>query len=275
MRDKKICFIGGGNIARSLIGGLIVDGCHVDTISVTDPDPGQCAALSQTFGVKSFVSNLEGAGQAEVIVLAVKPQVLAAVAREIASIVGDRRPLVISIAAGIREPDIRRWLGGNAAVVRAMPNTPALLRSGVAALYANEHTSETQREVAESILRAVGAVVWLADETLMDAVTAVSGTGPAYFFLFMEIIAEAAQRTGLSEEVARLLTVETALGAARMALETSEDLPLLRHQVTSTGGTTAAAMEVLDTHEFRELIIEAIDRARARAVELADEFGAD
>ena len=262
-------------MARSLIGGLIADGCRPDTLCATDPDPEQRRALSQSFGIHTVASNVEGVSQCEVVVAAVKPQVLPLVAREIARTVTERPVLLISIAAGIREPDINRWLGGGAAIVRAMPNTPALLRSGVAALYANETTSESQREAAESILRAVGAVVWLDDESLMDAVTAVSGSGPAYFFLFMEIIAEVANQLGLSPQISRLLTVETALGAARMALETSEDISTLRHQVTSPGGTTAAALELLNSDQLRELIEKAIGKARTRSVELADKFGQD
>ena len=275
MLNKNICFIGGGNMARSLIGGLIADGCRPDTIWAADPDEGQRDALGRAFAVQTVSSNTEGAAQSDVIVIAVKPQVLQTVAREIATIVSARDVLIISIAAGIREPDINRWLGGNTAIVRAMPNTPSLLRSGVSALYANQQTNESQREMAESILRAVGAAVWLEDESLMDAVTAVSGSGPAYFFLFMEAISDVARQIGLSPQVARLLTVETALGAARMALETSEDIATLRHQVTSPGGTTAAALETLDSQEFRELIATAINKARARAIELADQFGQD
>ncbi len=275
MRDKTICFIGAGNMARSLIGGLIADGASPESICAADPDETQRDALARNFRIRTYAANSDAAAAADVVVTAVKPQVLRAVAGEIAATVTERKTLVISIAAGIREPDIRRWLGGNAAIVRAMPNTPALLRSGVAALYANQQASETQREMAESILRAVGAVVWLDDEGLMDAVTAVSGSGPAYFFLFMEQIAAAARKTGLAPDIARLLTVETALGAARMALETSEDLATLRHQVTSPGGTTAAALEVLDSDALSSLIETAIGRARDRAIELADEFGKD
>lgn len=262
-------------MARSLIGGLIADGRRPDTLCAADPDGGQRDALTRAFAVQTVSSNIDGASQSDVIVIAVKPQVMQTVAREIAATVAERNVLVISIAAGIRESDINRWLGGNTAIVRAMPNTPALLRSGVAALYANTRTNEAQREMAESILRAVGAVVWLEDESLMDAVTAVSGSGPAYFFLFMEIISEVAQQIGLSPQVARLLTVETALGAARMALETSEDISTLRRQVVTPGGTSAAALELLDSDALRKLIADALDKARIRAIELADQFGQD
>lgn len=275
MRNNRICFIGGGNMARSLIGGLIADGTEPQSLCAADPDPAQRSALTSAFGIRTSAANVDGVAEADVIVIAVKPQVLRSVAEEIAATIAGRDVLVISIAAGIREPDIDRWLGGNAAIVRAMPNTPALLRSGVAALYANARASESQRETAESILRAVGAVVWLQDESLMDAVTAVSGSGPAYFFLFMEIISEVARKLGLAPETARLLTVETALGAARMALETSEDISTLRRQVTSPGGTTAAALNKLDSDELRKLIADALDSARRRGVELADEFGKD
>lgn len=274
MLGNKICFIGAGNMARSLIGGLIADGCNPDSLCAADPEPAQREALERAFAIKTAATNTDAVATADVVVIAVKPQVLAAVAREL-SAANCADKLLISIAAGIRERDIRRWLGGTPAIVRAMPNTPALLRSGVAALYANEHTSETQREIAESILRAVGAAVWLEDEALMDAVTAVSGSGPAYFFLFMELIAKTAADLGLPADTARLLTVETALGAARMALESGEDIELLRHQVTSPGGTTAAALDTLDSEALRALISSAIRSARDRAIELADEFGKD
>ncbi|MBT8136249.1 MAG: pyrroline-5-carboxylate reductase [Gammaproteobacteria bacterium] len=272
MSATNICFIGAGNMARSLIGGLIADGSDPASLCAADPDPDQRDVLQQTFGVRTAATNAAAAAMADVIVLAVKPQVLAAVASELAAADCNDK-LIVSIAAGIREPDIRRWLGGKPAIVRAMPNTPALLRSGATALYANAHTSEQQREIAESLLRAVGAVVWLDDETLMDAVTAVSGSGPAYFFLFMEVIARSATELGLPADIARLLTVETALGAARMALETGEDIEVLRHRVTSPGGTTAAALATLDSAELRNLISTAIRAARDRGIELADEFG--
>ncbi len=273
MHNMRIAFIGSGNMARSLIGGLISDGVDPAMLSASDPSPDQRAALAENFGVEVYADNRDAASGAAAIVTAVKPQALHDVARDLATLDTLDRALVISIAAGIREKDLQSWLGGNRAIVRAMPNTPALLGCGVSALYANRFVSPAQRESAESILRAVGAAIWLDEERLIDAVTAVSGSGPAYYFLFMEIIADVARELGLATDVARLLTVETAVGAARMALETSEDLATLRQQVTSPGGTTAAAMEVLDSATLRELITTAIRRAHHRAGELAEEFG--
>ena len=273
MHNKRIAFIGGGNIARSLIGGMIADGVEPGLLCASDPDADQRAALSEKFDIETHADNRDAARGADTIVIAVKPQVLHAVARELATVHSVDQAVVISIAAGIRESDLQNWLGGRHPIVRAMPNTPALLGCGVSALYANRYVDAEQREMAESILRAVGAAIWLDDEHLMDAVTAVSGSGPAYFFLFMEVIADAARQLGLSEETARLLTVETAIGAARMALETSDDLATLRRHVTSPGGTTTAAMQVLDSDTLRELITEAVRRAHDRAAELAEEFG--
>ena len=186
MKDTSIAFIGGGNMARSLIGGLIASGSDPTHLWVAEPDVGQRELLRGRFGVHTGADNRDIAVQGQVVVLAVKPQVLHPVAKELADAISARQPLVISIAAGVREPDLRRWLGGDAAIVRAMPNTPALVGSGATALFANPQVSAGQRQTAESILRAVGLVVWVAAEGLLDAVTALSGSGPAYFFLLME-----------------------------------------------------------------------------------------
>ena len=210
MNTTRIAFIGGGNMATSLIGGLIAADCAASNIWVAEPDTLKLAEFSERFSVNVTTSNQEAARQAQVIVLAVKPQALKGVATDIASTVQQGAPLVISIAAGIREPDITAWLGGTAAVVRAMPNTPALVQCGATALYANAAVSATQRELAESILRAVGMVLWLDDEAQMDAVTALSGSGPAYFFLILEVLENAAVRLGLAHDQARLLTLQTA-----------------------------------------------------------------
>lgn len=275
MRKHRICFIGGGNMARSLIGGLIADGLDPSSVSVADPDADQRAALEAAFAITAHASNRDAVRAAETIVLAVKPQVLRGVALELAPILADREVLVLSIAAGVRASDLARWIGEDCAIVRAMPNTPALLGCGISGLVANASTSPAQRETAESILRAVGAVIWFDDEAAIDAVTAVSGSGPAYFFLFMECIAAAGRRLGLDAATARLLTVETAIGAGRMALESAEDLATLRRRVTSPGGTTEAALEVLGNGTLRDLVDDAIGNAQRRSVELAAQFGRD
>lgn len=270
---NTIVFIGGGNMARSLMGGLIADGCAPQQLWVTDPNQDKLAGLQRDFSVHTAATNLDAAQHADVLVFAVKPQALKQVAHELAPLLQRRKPLVISIAAGIRTGALAAWLGGDLALVRAMPNTPALVRSGATALYANALVSEAQRSQAENILRAVGLTLWLTDESQMDAVTALSGSGPAYFFLVMEALEEAAMRLGLSRETAHLLTLETAFGAAKMALESSEGCGALRARVTSPGGTTEQALRVLQEGRIEALFETALRAAHARSVELATLLG--
>ncbi|HHB12689.1 MAG TPA: pyrroline-5-carboxylate reductase [Chromatiales bacterium] len=268
----KLAFIGGGNMAAALVGGLVEDGWPSDRIVVSDPDAGRRAALAARYAVHTTPDNRAAAAEAEVLVLAVKPQVLRAVCTELAPTVQQTHPLVLSIAAGVRSADVERWLGGGVAVVRCMPNTPALVGAGATALVANPAVDAAGRETAEHILRAVGVTVWLEQEALMDAATAVSGSGPAYFFLFMEALMEAGTGLGLSPEVARLLTLQTALGAARLALASEEDPAVLRQRVTSPGGTTERALAVLEDGGLRRLVRRAADAAAARSRELAEEL---
>ncbi|WP_297527300.1 pyrroline-5-carboxylate reductase [Thiohalobacter sp.] len=275
MDQPELCFIGGGNMAASLIGGLIADGYPADRIRVADPDPARLQALAQRFGVTTEADNARACRGAGVVVLAVKPQVMGAVARALGPDLTPDRPLVISIAAGIRTGDLARWLGAELPLVRCMPNTPALVQSGATALFATAATSEAQRELAESILRAVGLTLWLDDEALMDAFTALSGSGPAYFFLLMEAMAAAGEELGLEAEAARLLTLQTAFGAAKMALEAEEEPAELRRRVTSPGGTTERALAVFESGGFRELVAAALQAARDRSRELAEQLGRD
>jgi pyrroline-5-carboxylate reductase len=275
MTLQNIAFIGGGNMAASLIGGLIADGYAADGIWVSDPDAEKLAALREGFFVHTTQSNLEAAEHGTVWLLAVKPQTMREVAVELAPRALQSRPLVVSIAAGIRSADLDRWLGGGHAVVRAMPNTPALVQSGASALYANAIADDAQKSAAESILRAVGITVWLEDEALMDAVTALSGSGPAYFFLVMEALEEAGVKLGLPRATARLLTLETAFGAAKIALESNESCAELRARVTSRGGTTEQAIQLLEQGRLRELFEAALRAARARSVELAQQLGGE
>lgn len=263
MKDVSIAFIGGGNMARSLIGGLLASGSDPDHLWVAEPDAGQREILRGRFGVHTSPDNRDIAARAEVLVLAVKPQALRAVVEDLAEIVHTCQPLIISIAAGVREPDLRHWLGGEVAIVRTMPNTPALVGSGATALFANPWVSESQRQLAESIMRAVGLAVWVDHERLLDAVTALSGSGPAYFFLLMEALEKAGVRMGLTMETARLLTLQTAFGAAKMALEIPENAAALRARVTSPGGTTERAVSVFQDEELEVLI------ARSLAASLA------
>jgi pyrroline-5-carboxylate reductase len=275
MIQPIIAFIGGGNMATSLIAGLIADGYDPQRLRVSEPDVAQHTYLKSRYAIHVTRNNVEAAAQGEIVVLAVKPQVIPSVAREVSAEVCKRMPLVVSIAAGIREPDIRRWLGCEAAVVRAMPNTPALVRSGVAALYANAFVRAEQKSQAESLLRAVGITLWIDDEQLMDAVTAVSGSGPGYLFFWMELMTTAGQRLGLPEETARLLTLQTAFGAAKMALESPEGPTTLRARVTSAGGTTERALQILREGGLERLFLEALQGAHDRSVELGRLFGGE
>ncbi|HLQ25179.1 MAG TPA: pyrroline-5-carboxylate reductase [Acidiferrobacterales bacterium] len=273
MTQGIIGFIGAGNMARSLVGGLLHNGWEKSRLILSDPDKQQRQAVEKTLGVTVYSNNNEVTAQADILVLAVKPQILQSVSQELAAAVQKKRPLIISIAAGIRVDDLQYWLGGGLAIVRAMPNTPALIAAGSSGLFANTVTSELQRDQAESILRAVGIVVWLPEERLLDVVTALSGSGPAYFFLIMEALEQAAIELGLAPDIARLLTLETAYGAAKMALEDGEDPAILRQRVTSPGGTTERALQVLEQGQIRRLFNNALHAARQRAGELADLFG--
>lgn len=272
MQNKTITFIGAGNMAHSLIGGLITDGFDPKKIWATAPQTEHLTHVKK-LNIHTTLDNNAGIKHADVIVLAVKPQVLKIVATEIADIVKENKPLIISVAAGVREPDIQRWLGGTCAIVRCMPNTPALVSCGATALYANSFVTHEQKNLAESILRAVGITVWLDDESQLDTVTALSGSGPAYFFLIMEAMEAAACDLGLPQETARLLTIQTALGAARMALESKKPAHELRQNVTSPGGTTERALQILESGELRNLFAKALQAAQQRGVELAEIFG--
>lgn len=268
----KIGFIGGGNMARSLIGGLVSAGYPPEALSVADPNDSIRTALATDFGINATTDNQQILEQSDVIVLAVKPQVMQTVTTALH--IGEKNPpLILSVAAGIRTASLANWLGGETAIVRAMPNTPALVQSGATGLFANPHVSPAQRDLAESIMRAAGLVQWVDDESLMDTVTALSGSGPAYLFLVMEAMEQAAQKLGLSAETARLLTVQTAFGAAKLALEIEEDPAVLRDNVTSPGGTTERAIQVLQQEGLEDMFYKAIQAARDRANELADELG--
>ena len=268
-----LTFIGGGNMARSLIGGLIARGADANRITVADPLPAQLESLQRQFAVRVSASNDEAVRDAEIIVLAVKPQEMRTVAEGLGTVVAAHRPLLVSVAAGIRASDIQRWCGG-LPVIRCMPNRPALQGCGMTGLYATANVSEEQRKSAFDLLSAVGAAVWLEQEAQLDAVTAVSGSGPAYFFLLIEMLEQTGVALGLPAEVSRQLAVETAYGSGRMAREAAESAAVLREQVTSKGGTTAAALQVLEGRNVRAIFAEAITAAARRSAQLADEFGA-
>ena len=273
MTQPTIAFIGAGNMAGSLINGLISDGYDPACIVASDASPAALDAMARRTGVRTTGDNAEAAAGADVVVLAVKPQMLQGVAREIAPVVQQRRPLVISIAAGIREDALEGWLGRGVALVRTMPNTPAMIGAGATVLHAGAGVTDGQRDSAESILRSVGLTRWVEDEALLDAVTAVSGSGPAYFFLVMEAMEAAAIDLGIPHETARLLTLQTALGAARMAIESDEEPAALRRRVTSPGGTTERAVAVFEEGGLRELFGRALAAARDRSIELSRLLG--
>lgn len=273
MNDPRIAFIGGGNMAASLIGGLRAQGLAADSIRVSDPGEAQRASLTAEHGVATFASNAEAAAGAEVVVLAVKPQVMQAVCRDLAAALQPGQ-LIVSIAAGISCASLQNWLGPQPqAIVRCMPNTPALLRQGVSGLFANARVSEPQKQQAERLLSAVGLALWLDEEHLIDVVTAVSGSGPAYFFLLIEAMTAAGERLGLPRETAAQLTMQTALGAARMACESDVDAAELRRRVTSPNGTTEAAIKAFQAGGFEALVQQALDAAAHRSAELAEQLG--
>ena len=273
MKNTRICFIGCGNMGNSLIGGLLADGYRNELVCGADSDSGQRQKIKERYDIEVYEDNAEALAGAGVVVLAVKPQAMRETLAGIAGVLRERPALLISIAAGIRTASINHWLGADLPVVRAMPNTPALIRAGVTALFANDMVDAAQRELAEAILRSVGAVLWVEAEAAMDAVTALSGSGPAYFFLVMEILEKAALELSLTPEQARLLVMETALGAAKMVVESEFDAATLRRQVTSPGGTTERALQVLAGGNLENLFIKAVSAARDRSVELAETLG--
>jgi pyrroline-5-carboxylate reductase len=275
MKDCKITFIGGGNMANSLIGGLIADGFNAGHIHVADADPVRLQSLSDKYAVHTHSDNLKAITHSSVVILAIKPQQLQEVIKQL-SPHWQANTLLISIAAGIRLADISRWLDiEKAAIVRTMPNTPALVKAGATVMYANDAVSQQQHELAESILRSVGLTIWITDEAQLDAVTALSGSGPAYFFLVMEAMEAAAIELGLDAETAKLLCIQTAFGAAKMALESDESTTVLRKKVTSPGGTTERAIHELEDGGLHSLFENALIAAALRSRELATQLGED
>jgi pyrroline-5-carboxylate reductase len=275
-----IGFIGGGNMARSLIGGLINAGHAAADILVAEPDDSRRGELQQQYKVHVSADN-QATLSCETVILAVKPQILKTVCQQLDTGKAGEA-LFISIAAGIRSTDINRWLaaknpgpGSDFAIVRCMPNTPALLRCGASGLFANKRVSVKQKQLAEQIMQAAGIVIWVNDEAQLNAVTAVSGSGPAYFFLLMEAMQQAGEQLGLGTEVARQLVLQTALGAARMAVESNLSPAKLREQVTSRGGTTEQAILSFQAADFQQIVAQALKAANDRSISLADELGTD
>ncbi len=268
----KICFIGGGNMARALIGGLKNNGYLMNDISVIEPEAEKRAQLQADFGV-NVTEQLPSVTMADIVVLAVKPQQL----RDLSIFLGSllQRQLLISIAAGIRAKDIARWLGGYQSIVRVMPNTPAQIQAGISGLYAMPDVTENQHNQAETIMRAVGEVLWLDEESKMDAVTAISGSGPAYVFYFIEAMQQAALELGLNEDQAKILSLETFIGSSLLAAQSLETPASLRSQVTSKGGTTEQAIQTMEAAAVKSAIIKAAKAAANRSQELGDMLGKD
>jgi pyrroline-5-carboxylate reductase len=270
MEKTKIGFIGAGNMARALIGGLISSGIPGNNIFSYDRDATRLESLCRDSAILAAANNQQLVEQCDVVVLAVKPQAMHTMISALQ--LGSHTPLFLSIAAGLRTPALCQWFGRDVPLVRAMPNTPALVRAGATALFANSAVNETQREIAETIMRAVGITLWLEDESQLDAVTAVSGSGPAYFFYLMEAMEQAGIQLGLSAEAAHLLTVQTAFGAAKLALEVEEEPKVLRERVTSPGGTTERAIQHLNKNKTSDNLINAVKAARDRSEQLAEEL---
>ena len=273
MNTKKIGFIGGGNMASSLIKGLIASGHPPNQLWVSDANPETLQSLQARLHINTSTNNTL-VNEVDVIVLAVKPQVLRGVSEQIADALVGRDVLLVSIAAGVTQDSLSEWLGEKTAVVRCMPNTPALVQTGATGLHANKQVTEEQKDLAENILRSVGIALWVEHESELDAVTAVSGSGPAYYFLLMEAMEHAALELGLSEHTARLLIQQTALGASKIALESDESSGQLRQRVTSPGGTTEQAIKTFEEGGFSQLVSQALHAARDRSVEMSKELGA-
>jgi len=264
--SKIVAFIGGGNMAQALIGGLLAEGTPATTINVAEPVT-ELRELLAVRGVNVFASALDAAIDADVIVLAVKPQIIQTVLHELAPHIAKK--LVISIAAGVTVATLSKGLGGHSRIVRAMPNTPALVQTGATGLFASATVAQDDRNSATNILSAAGLVLWVEDESLMHAVTAVSGSGPAYFFYLMEAMIKAGVAQGLDEKTAKALTLQTALGAAQMAIISGDNPTKLRTNVTSPNGTTAAAIEHLDAQQVSQHIVDALAAAGQRSVALS------
>lgn len=275
MKTKKIGFIGGGNMAHSLISGLIASGHSAQQIWVADADEEKLSSLASSMHVNTSATNDALIAAVDVVVLAVKPQVIAAVIQASKASFDKAGILLVSIAAGINQQSLSKWVGADKAIVRCMPNTPALVQTGATGLHANKNVNEEQHDLAENIMRSVGIAVWVENESELDAVTAVSGSGPAYFFLLMEAMEKSALELGLSQHTAQLLIEQTALGAARIALESTESPGTLRNRVTSPGGTTEQAIKTFEQGGFTELVKQALQAANDRSISLSKELGAE
>ena len=270
---SSIAFIGGGNMASCIIGGMIANGFSAQDIIVSEPGDESRLRLEDTYGLTTLTDNQAAAKQADLIVLAVKPQIMRSVAIDLTPALG-ANSVVVSIAAGIPLRALQTWLGADTAIVRAMPNTPAMLLEGATGLFANQHVDPTKRDLVTTIFQAIGYACWVETEAQIDAVIAVSGSGPAYFFRIIEIMQKVGQELGLPEQIARELSLQTALGSTRMATESGVGAAQLREQVTSPGGTTQAALNTFEQLGLEATFREAMRSALNRAEEMAIDFSA-
>ncbi|PPC75246.1 pyrroline-5-carboxylate reductase [Pokkaliibacter plantistimulans] len=273
--SNKITFIGAGNMASAIFGGLISSGYSPSLITATSPVQAELDSVRQRFGIHTSSDNLSAAANADIIVLAVKPQIMQQVCEPLAAVLQQRseRPLIISIAAGAQVATLDHWLGGGHAIVRTMPNTPALVGAGATGMFASAEVSATQRAAAEQLLGAVGIVEWVSDEALINAVTAISGSGPAYFFLFLTAMTDAGVNLGLPRDTARRLALQTGLGAAQMALASEHSTEQLMRNVMSPKGTTERAIATFEDKQLRQIVQDAMDACAQRAEEMQSEFG--
>lgn len=272
IQDLRIRFVGAGNMAASLIGGLIAKGLTASQITASDPGANQRAHIETQFQVQTYGDNNAHFGMPDVVVVAVKPQIMKQVLADVKSNIAAVNPLIISVAAGITTEQMARWTDPSHAIVRAMPNTPALIGQGAIGMFANDHVTDEQRQQTEQIMGAVGTALWVDEEQHIDAVTALSGSGPAYFFMFMEHLQAAAQKVGLTSEQAALLTKKTAVGAALLAERSPESLATLKDRVTSPNGTTYAALQSFKAQGVDQVIDQAVLAAFERSIELSREF---
>lgn len=274
MKHIPLAFIGAGNMASAIIGGLVEQGYPSEKIVAADPLAANLEKLARQFAINTTENNNEAVQQADLVILAIKPQVMGSVCEPLQAVVTERQPLIVSIAAGITAASLNTWLGSDTAVVRCMPNTPALVQTGATALYANHHVTTEQKQWADQLMSSVGIVEWVQEEHLLDAVTALSGSGPAYFFLAMEAMIDAGEKLGLDRDTATRLTLQTALGAAKMASSSDVSPAELRQRVSSPGGTTLAALDIFQNRGFKALFYDALAAAEQRSEELAKELGA-
>ena len=273
-KTPTISFIGAGNMASAIIGGMLNSGFKAENLWASAPDDNHLQSIRKQFGVSITTDNRHCAQQADMVILAVKPQVMRDVCADIAPVVQNTRPLIVSIAAGLEAATLDEWLGGGMPMVRVMPNTPSLVGKGAAGLYANNQVKDSQKAMVESVFSSIGSALWVEDEALLHAVTALSGSGPAYFFLMLEALEEAATGAGMPAETARALAIQTMAGAAEMAARSEHDPGQLKRNVMSPGGTTEKAIQTFEDGGLRDMVKKAYSAAYNRSGEMSKELAA-